>query len=160
MVPLTSGPLHILFQSFRTLLRTEHLCIPSKVIHWNSEPEKGALTRPKSVSTLILEFPLSRTKRNKCYLSHLCAQSLSCVQLSVTPRTVACQAPLSIGFPRQDYWSGLLFPSPGGLPDPGMKPMSPAWQADSIPVGPLKPPSLWYLLQQPKLTKTHSIFFA
>ena len=56
--------------------------------------------------------------------------------------TVACQAPLSIGFPRQDYWSGLLFPSPGGLPDPGMKPMSPAWQADSIPVGPLKPPSL------------------
>ena len=43
----------------------------------------------------------------------------------VTPWTVACQAPLSMGFPRQEYWSGLPFPSPGGLPDPGIKPTSP-----------------------------------
>ena len=43
-----------------------------------------------------------------------------------TPCTVACQAPLSMGFPRQGYWSGLPFPSPGDLPDPGIKPMSPA----------------------------------
>ena len=57
-------------------------------------------------------------------------------------------------------YSGLLFPSPGYLSDPGIKPMSPAWQTDSIPVSPLKPPSLWYLLPQTKLTKTHSIFFA
>ena len=40
------------------------------------------------------------------------AQSLSCVQLFVTPRTAACQAPLSLGFSRQEYWSGLPFPSP------------------------------------------------
>ena len=40
------------------------------------------------------------------------------------PRTVVCQAPLSMGFPRQEYWSGLPFPSPGDLPDPGMEPMS------------------------------------
>ena len=40
--------------------------------------------------------------------------------------TVACQAPLSMGFYRQEYWSGLLFPSPGYLPDPGTEPMSPA----------------------------------
>ena len=43
-----------------------------------------------------------------------------------TPWTVACQAPLSMGFPRQEYWGGLLFPSPGDLPDPGIEPMSPA----------------------------------
>ena len=44
---------------------------------------------------------------------------LSCVQLFVTPGTVACHAPLSMGFSRQEYWSGLSFPSPGDLPDPG-----------------------------------------
>ena len=44
----------------------------------------------------------------------------------VTPWTVACQAPLSMGFPRQVYWSGLPFPPPGYLPNPGTKPMSPA----------------------------------
>ena len=45
---------------------------------------------------------------------------------SVTPWTVACQAPQSMRFPRQEYWSGLPFPSPGDLPDPGIKPVSPA----------------------------------
>ena len=44
----------------------------------------------------------------------------------VTPWTVAYQAPLSMGFPGKQYWSGLLFPFPGDLPDPGIKPMSPA----------------------------------
>ena len=47
--------------------------------------------------------------------------------------TVAHQAPLSIGFSRQEYWSGLPFPSPGDLPDPGIKPRSPALHADSLP---------------------------
>jgi len=42
-----------------------------------------------------------------------------------TPWTIAHQAPLFMGFPRQEYWSGLLFPSPGDLPDPGMEPTSP-----------------------------------
>ena len=42
------------------------------------------------------------------------------------PQTVAHQAPLSMGFPRQEYWSGLTFPFPGDLPDPGMEPVSPA----------------------------------
>ena len=44
----------------------------------------------------------------------------------VTPWTVACQAPLSVGFPRQEYWNGLPFPSPGHLPGPGIEPESPA----------------------------------
>ena len=50
----------------------------------------------------------------------------------VTLWTVSCQAPLSIGFSRQEYWSGLPFPSPGDLPNPGIKPRSLALQADSL----------------------------
>ena len=55
-----------------------------------------------------------------------------CLTLA-TPWTVACQAPLSVGFSRQDYWSGLPFSSPGDLPNPGIKPGSPAMQAKSLP---------------------------
>ena len=55
----------------------------------------------------------------------VCAQSLSRVRLFVTLWTVAHQAPLSMGFPRQECWSGLPFPSPGDLPDSGMEPASP-----------------------------------
>ena len=55
----------------------------------------------------------------------------SCPTLA-TPWTVACQVPLSMGFSRREYWSGLLFPSPGDLPDPGIEPRSPALQADSL----------------------------
>ena len=53
-------------------------------------------------------------------LSHI-----SCVQLFVTLWTLACQAPLSVGFPRQEFWSGMPFPHPGDLPNPGIKPVSP-----------------------------------
>ena len=49
-----------------------------------------------------------------------------------TPWTVAHQAPLSMEFSRQEYWNGLLFPTPGDLPDPGIEPASPALQADSL----------------------------
>ena len=52
-----------------------------------------------------------------------------------TPWPIARQAPLSIGFPRQEYWSGLPFPSLGGLPDPGIEPVSPASQAASCIAG-------------------------
>ena len=52
----------------------------------------------------------------------------------VTPWTVAHQAPLSMGFPRQEYWRSLPFPSPGDLPDSGIKLTSPAWQAGSLPL--------------------------
>ena len=51
---------------------------------------------------------------------------LSHVQLFETPWTVACQAPLSMEFSRQEYWNGLPFPSPGNLPNPDIKPTSPA----------------------------------
>ena len=50
------------------------------------------------------------------------------------PIAVAHQAPLSMGFPRQEYWSQLPFPSPGNIPDPGIEPTSPELQADSLPL--------------------------
>ena len=59
-------------------------------------------------------------------------KSLSHVRLFATPWTVAYQVPPSMGFSRQEYWSGLPFPSPGDLPDPGIEPGSPTVQADAV----------------------------
>ena len=61
---------------------------------------------------------------------------LTCVSLFVTPWTIALQAPLSIEFSSEECWSGLPFPPPGDLPDPGIKPASPALQADSFTTEP------------------------
>ena len=63
-------------------------------------------------------------------------KSLSRVRLFATPWTVAYQAPLSMGFSRQECWSGLPFPSPGDLPDPGIEPRSPELRADALPSEP------------------------
>ena len=65
------------------------------------------------------------------------------VRLFVTPWTVARQAPLSMGFSRQGYWSGLPCPPPGDLPDPGIKSRPPALQADSLPSEPPGKPVWW-----------------
>ena len=72
-----------------------------------------------------------------CVLSHV-----SLVRLFETPWTVACQAPLSTGFSRQDYWSGLPFPSPGDLLIQGSNPCLSSllhWQVDSLPLVPPRP---------------------
>jgi len=61
-------------------------------------------------------------KRMLCVCGH--APLLSRVQLFAAPQTIALQAPLSMGFPRQKYWNELPFPSPGGLPEPGIEPES------------------------------------
>ena len=63
-------------------------------------------------------------------------ESLSHVQLFATPWTVAHQAPLFMAFSRQEYWSGLPFPSLGDLPNSGIEPESPALQTDSLPSEP------------------------
>ena len=63
-----------------------------------------------------------------------CSVAQSCQTLFSTPWTVAYQAPLSMGFAKQEYWSELPFPSPGDLPNPGINPMSAASQADSLPL--------------------------
>ena len=87
-----------------------------------SSPIKILMVLLKNVENLILWF------MDVCMLSHF-----SCVQSFGTLRTVACQAPLSMGFSRQESWSGLSFPAPGDLLDPGIKPRSPALQADYLP---------------------------
>ena len=76
---------------------------------------------------------------------------LSCVQFIVNPWTVTCQAPLSVGFPRQEYWSELPFPPPGHLPNPGIKPMSPEAPALAGAFFTIEPPGkpwlIWLLLK-------------
>ena len=71
---------------------------------------------------------------SKCLKS----ESVSCIVVSncETPGTVASQAPLSMGFSRQEYWSGQPFPSPEDLPDPVIEPRSPALRADALPSDP------------------------
>ena len=74
-------------------------------------------------------------------------RSFSRVQLFVTLWTVAHQAPLYMGFSRQEYWSRLPFPPPGDLPDPGIEPMSleaPSLPVDSLPLEPYRKPGYMY----------------
>ena len=82
-----------------------------------------------SWAELVLEF----TKSLGCLRLHSCLSvSRSIMSDSVIPRTVAHQAPLSMGFSRQEYWSGLSFPSPGDLPNPGVRPWTLTLQAYSL----------------------------
>ena len=69
---------------------------------------------------------------NRYTLLRLLLSHFSCVWLCVTPWTAARQAPPSMGFSRQEYWSALPFPAPEDLPDPGIKPESPALQANYL----------------------------
>ena len=77
-----------------------------------------------TLSLALGSFPPMYVLISACLLS-VCLL-LSCVQLFATSWTVASQAPLSMGFPRQEYWSGLPFPPPGNLHNPGIEPLSPA----------------------------------
>ena len=77
-----------------------------------------------SFSSFLLHFPsfiLDVSGRGYSFGTLSALMCYSCVQPFATPWTAACQAPLSMGFRRHKYWSGLPFPSPGDLPDPGMK---------------------------------------
>ena len=123
-------------------------------ISWYHDIQVSSHTRPhsrdKAVNSCALKLGLMQTsyaaslpvilcsitylsakgKRGKTSLksphSEVKVKSLSRIRLFATPWTVACQALLSMGFPRQKYWSGLPVPSPGDLPDPGIEPESPA----------------------------------
>ena len=85
-------------------------------------------------SCIFIDFPggsvIKKEKERKK------VKSFSRVRLFATPWTVAYQAPPSMEFSRQEYWSGLPFPSPGDFPDPGIESGSPALQADSLPSEP------------------------
>ena len=93
----------------------------------------GTLKFKKKKNTRICPRPHSfamETGKESESVSH------SALSDSVTPGTVACQAALSMGFPMQEYWSGLLFLSPGDLPNSGIKHMSPVSAGDSLPSEP------------------------
>ena len=77
-------------------------------------------------------YGVTQSRTRLKWLSSACM--LSSVWLFATLWSAARQAPLSMGFSRQEYWRGLPFPSPGDLPDPGIKPKSPALQVDSLPL--------------------------
>ena len=102
---------------------------------------------------VIFRFHIKVTPYSTCLCfwlrlvrSSLLLFSHSGVSNPLPPQTVARQAPLSMGFSRQEDWSGLPFPSPGHRPDPGMEPASPALQADSLPLSHWG--SLWWYLGQ------------
>ena len=81
---------------------------------------------------MCVEMPSINFFWISCQVMWKWVKSLSRVQLFATPWTVAYQASLSMGFSRQEYWSGLPFPSPGDLPDPGIEPRSPALEAAAL----------------------------
>ena len=88
------------------------------------------IIKPCTGKKIHLKYKISKVK----------VKSLSCVLLFATSWTIAYQAPLSMGFSRQEYWSGLPFPSPGDLPNPGIEPGSPALHIDALLSEPLGSP--------------------
>ena len=99
---------------FRTLdLSNDHLTpVSFSVLSWKME--------------MLVIMQMLKDYCVSLLIARSCMCVLSCVWLFVTPWTVACQAPRSMGFSRQEYWGGLPLPPPGDLPDPGTEPMSPA----------------------------------
>ena len=125
----------------------------SKVIGYTAAPSTklpstlhpSLLLQPKS---LLLKhkydsLKLSLQKHLGCLCT--CAQSLSHVHLSAAPWTVAHQAPLSMGFPRQEHWSVLPCPTTGNLPRPGIEPWSPALAGAFFTAEPSGKPMRWIL---------------
>ena len=103
----------------------------SQVRDQTHAPYTGELTQPPDHQGVCL-YTLTKVK----------VRSLSRVRLFATSWTVAHQASLSMGFSRHEYWSGLPFPSPGDLPNPGIEPGSPALWADTLPSEPPGKPFL------------------
>ena len=99
-----------------------------------------------SVHFLLADFPNPSTPFLQIQFLLKCVQvfSHSVVSNSLRPHGLAHQAPLSVGFCKQEYWSGQPFPSPGNLPDTGMEPRPPTLQADSLPSEPPGKPSSFY----------------
>ena len=118
--------------------------------------QKIPISQLPQTETLLLKakclWSLIRNSTVELTLKVSEVKSFSCVQLFATPWTVAYQAPPSMRFSRQEYWSGLPFPSLGDLPDPGIKPRSSTLQADALPS---EPPGkrLWSLRALQSLTE-------
>ena len=117
------------------------------------KPGKGAHRRPQQcfaametlVSSFTSDFQTPWFKKCNFWNPVPSYENASCSVVSnsfSTPWTIASQAPLSMKFSRQEYWSGLPFPSPGDLPNPGTEPTSPALQADSLSSEPPEKPNV------------------
>ena len=104
------------------------LCFP-RILTWSSFC--GCLCLNVSSYKDTSHSELGTTHMTSCYFECEC-ESHSVMSDSLQPPEVACQAPLSLGFPRQEYWSGLPFPFPGELPDLRIKPRSLSLQPDSL----------------------------
>ena len=119
------------------LLRTR--LKPSLLLFGQITPEAGGhLVRTDSGGSPTLPVTVASGEPWAHYCHNLTLYMLSClsrVRFCATIRAVAGQAPLSMGFSRQDYWRGLPFPSPGNLPDLGIKPASPAWAGRFFIIG-------------------------
>ena len=96
------------------------------------EGQTGQTSNGLCVSSLCCSNKLSQNDPGGCLCA--CVQLLSHDQLFATPSTIVPQAPVSMQFPRQEYWSGLPFPTPGDLPDLGIEAVSPALQVNSLPL--------------------------
>ena len=105
---------------------------PTPGVHSNSRPS-SQWCHPAISSSVV---PFSSCPQSLPASESMKVKSLSRVWLFASPWTVAYQAPPSMGFSRQECWSGLPFPSPGHLPNPGIEPGSPAFQADALPSEP------------------------
>ena len=108
---------------------------------WVESNLRGDVTLSSPIKLLLDTRYWSRVFYTKIYSFNFhnnlkCYAVLSLIQLFVTPWTVAHQAPHPWEFSRQGYWSGLPFPTPGDLPNPGIKPRSPMLQVDSLPAEP------------------------
>ena len=105
-----------------------------------------SLLNESLLSASYAGHPVSKTEESPVFKEFIVCErkkvkSLSRVRLFATPWTVAHQAPQSMEFSRQEYWSGMPFPSPENLPNPGIEPGSPALQADALPSEPPGKPS-------------------
>ena len=130
---------------------TVHGILQARILTWIAFPFSSRSSRPRNLTRVSciagdsLPTEISGKPCNEIYCKCLGwilkrAYMLSCAGLFATPLDCSLQVPLSMGLFRQDYWSGLPFPSPGVLPDSGIKlvnPASPAWQVDILPLNPV-----------------------
>ena len=120
---------------------------------WFKKVGRNGLNVGKIFSSLInltIDKLSHKTCWKICVYIHITSMLFSCQIVSnsfVIPWTVACQAPLSMGFPRQEYWSGLPFSSPRDLPNPSLNPCLLHWQATSLPLSPQRCPYWIYNYQ-------------
>ena len=110
-----------------------HVILQARILEWVAIPFSRGSSLPgdwTQVSYIACKVFTNWATREAQLLK---VKLLSRVWLFATPWTATCQAAQSMAFSRQEYWSGLPFPSPGDLPDPGIELRSPALQADSLP---------------------------